>query len=146
MWRHVGLNVGLDLVKLFESESALAGQHGVTAYPDDFPDHRVTRDCLFVRANGFERAVLRWSLSHQRGKFNFARDQIRSLKFSFAHQCSRVPTDVAEHKFDGAEKRDGVIFVQSPLCLRRLGGAPNLRGGIRQLQRAFAVTLRLKAQ
>ena len=40
---------------------------------------------LCPAANRFERAVFRWSLSHEWGKFHFARDQIGGFKFPFAH-------------------------------------------------------------
>ena len=44
----------------------------------------------------FERAVFRWPVSYRRGKFRVARDQIGGFKFSFAGQCPRVASDIAE--------------------------------------------------
>ena len=57
---------------------------------------------LFFSANGFECAVLRWSVSDERGEVHLAGDQIRSFKFSFARQRSGVAPDVTEKKFHWA--------------------------------------------
>jgi hypothetical protein len=57
---------------------------------------------LFFGANGFECAVLCWSVSDERGEVHLASDQIRSFKFSFARQRSGVAPDVTEKKFHWA--------------------------------------------
>ena len=47
-------------------------------------------------ADCFERAVLRRSVSDEWRKVHFAGDQIRSFKFSFERQSSRVTPHIAE--------------------------------------------------
>src|SRR5439155_10620049 len=97
-------------------------------------------------ASRFECAVLRRSLPNERGEFHLARDQIRCFQFSFEHQCPRVPSDVAEHKFHRTRESDQVSFAPAPLRFRRLCGPPNLRSGIEQLENAFSRALSLKPQ
>ena len=46
--------------------------------------------------NGFKRAVLRRLVSNKGGEVHFARYRALGFKLSFAHQCSRVASDVAD--------------------------------------------------
>ena len=101
---------------------------------------------LFFFANGFERPMLRWSVSHQRRKFHFTGDGIRCFKFSLARQCPRVDANVAEHKFHLARKCDGVPLIRDPFRLGRLSTSPNFRLRVRHRQCAFPIALCIKAQ
>src|SRR5262249_30337814 len=96
-------------------------------------------------ADSFERAVFRRSLSHRRGKFYSARDQISSFKFSIAGQCPSVAPYIAEHKFHRSGKAHRIL-VRAPLRLKGCGSAPDLRSRVKQQQSAFPLALRLKAQ
>ena len=51
---------------------------------------------LFFFANSFERPVLRRSVSDEWRETRFAGDQIRSVKFSFERQGSRVTPHIAD--------------------------------------------------
>src|SRR4030095_13191257 len=82
----------------------------------------------------------------QTREFHLARDQIRCFKFSFEHQCPRVPPDVAEHKFHRARESDRVSFDRAPLCLRWLGGPPDVQPWVQQQKSAFSGALSVKAQ
>ena len=96
--------------------------------------------------NGFKRAVLRRLVSNKGGEFHLASDQIRCFKFSFEHQCPRVPPDVAEHKFHRTRESDRVSLGRAPLCFRWLGGPPHIQPWIQQQESAFSGALSVKAQ
>jgi hypothetical protein len=112
-------------------------------------DSQLAKLSEFLSAPGtdpFERATLRRSVSDEWGKFHFARYQALCFELSFAHQCSRVAPNVAEHKFHRTGKHHGVSVAQSPLRLKMRGGSPDLRLGIEQLKRSFPGALSVKAQ
>jgi hypothetical protein len=101
---------------------------------------------LPAAAGRLERAVLRRSLPYERGEFHLARDQVGCFEFSVEHQCARVPSDVAEHKFHRTRESNRVAFAPAPLCLRRLGRPPRIQPRVQHQETAFSVALRIKPQ
>jgi hypothetical protein len=92
-------SVQVERVVLNALEMRLRGFAIISTRRDDPP---TLAFALVFGANGFECAVLYWSVSDQRGEIHLAGDQIRGFKFSFARQRSGVAPDVTEKKFHWA--------------------------------------------
>jgi hypothetical protein len=101
---------------------------------------------LLFFTNSFESPVLRRSVSDERREIDFAGDQIRSVKFSFERQGSRVTPHIPEQKLDRARERYRVLFTQSPRCLGRCSTPPNFGLRVRHRQSAFSIAFCVKAQ
>src|SRR4029077_5446353 len=82
------------------------------------------RLALLRFTNSFECAKFRGPFSWQRREVYFTGDQLRSFKFPFARQHSRVAPHIAEEKFYLARECYRFSFCEAPFCLRRIGGSP----------------------
>jgi len=113
---------------------------------------RTVKRSLARAASGREATVLGrvrisvFSVLTNRRKSCFSCYRAICFKLSFQDQCPRLPSDIAERKFDRARERDGAVIAPAPFCLRRFGGSQNFQTWIEEQEGAFSGFLSLKAQ